>query len=93
MATRVWSSGRIGDWTVSSNWSGGVVPSGGDTAIVGAGDAIIDGLTIEGEAIVLGGTASATSVTLTLDDAKLVASGSGSSLVHTVIDGISLAPL
>ncbi len=76
MATRVWRANTSGSWDDSSFWSGGVVPVAGDTAIVPSGDAIVDGLRIEGESIVLGGSASATSVTLTVYDASFVATSS-----------------
>jgi hypothetical protein len=65
MATQIWSSGTTGQWDDPANWTTSAVPGIGDTAVIDAGSPIIDGLTIEGVSIVLGGTASATSVTLT----------------------------
>lgn len=69
MATRTWIAGRIGYWNVAANWTSGQVPGSGDTTLIGSGaPTITSGTTIAGEAIVLGGFDSATSVTLTAID-------------------------
>ncbi len=85
MATQIWSSGTTGQWDDPANWTTSAVPSTGDTVVIAAGDPLIDGLTIQGVSIVLGGTASATSVTLTASGATFVGSGSGSTELHTIL--------
>jgi len=69
MATQTWMAGTSGLWNVASNWTSDTVPTTGDTAVIGSGEAIVGGLTIQGESIVLGGLASGTSVTLTASGA------------------------
>ena len=85
MSTEIWSSGTTGQWDDPANWTTSAVPSTGDTVVIAAGDPLIDGLTIQGVSIVLGGTASATSVTLTASGATFVGSGSGSTELHTIL--------
>src|SRR5262249_24968723 len=79
-----------------SNWSGGVPPVTSNTAIIGSGDAIIDDLTIQGEFIVLGGSPSATSAALTLNNATIegFAGSSGEFIASLHVSGGTLsAPL
>ena len=37
MATQTWIVGRIGAWFTAANWTSGIIPSTGDTVIVGSG--------------------------------------------------------
>jgi hypothetical protein len=64
MATQTWIAGRIGAWFTAANWTSGIVPSTGDTVIVGSGMPEIDSQTIVGEHITLGGSSNGSTVTL-----------------------------
>ena len=66
MATQTWVSGVVGDWFLPANWTTDTVPIQLDTALIGSGNPIIgDGSAILGQTIVLGGSTTASSVTLT----------------------------
>lgn len=42
MSTQSWALGSIGAWTSDSDWSPGPAPSAGDTALIAAGDDLIE---------------------------------------------------
>lgn len=50
MATYLWTGTTDGDWKTATNWSGGVVPGAGDTAIFNADSKTITGTSITGVA-------------------------------------------
>jgi hypothetical protein len=70
MTTTTWIAGSVGAWTDASNWVGGIVPGSGDTAEIFSGEPQIgSGNPISNEQIILGGSPSASSVTLEATDA------------------------
>lgn len=74
VATQIWVSGTVGDWSSPSNWVSGIPPATGDFAIVNSGFPIIDeGSSIVGITITLGGLQNASPVTLAAIDSTFVA--------------------
>jgi hypothetical protein len=67
--TQTWIAGRVGQWFDTANWTSGTVPSVGDTVIIPSGMPEIDGQTIGGEQITLGGSSSSSIVTLVANSA------------------------
>ncbi|MGD9885193.1 MAG: hypothetical protein AB7U95_34350 [Reyranella sp.] len=71
MTTQTWVSGVVGDWFTPANWTTDTVPVALDTAMIGSGNPTIgQGSSILGQTIVLGGSATASSVTLTAIDSS-----------------------
>jgi hypothetical protein len=69
MATQTWVPGVVGDWFLPANWTTDTVPVPLDTALIGSGMPIIgEGSSILGQTIILGGSATASSVTLAAID-------------------------
>jgi len=69
MSTQTWIAGRVGQWFDTNNWTSGTVPTTGDTVIIPSGMPEIDGQTIGGEQITLGGSSSGSTVTLEANSA------------------------
>ncbi len=83
-----WRSGVTGNWFVADNWTSGVVPAAGDTAIIASGTAIIaasSDASIIGEAIVLGGAEDGSTVVLHAVNAQFAGSGSSSSELNATL--------
>jgi hypothetical protein len=67
--TQTWIAGTVGQWFDANNWTSGTVPTTGDTVIIPSGMPEIDGQTIGGEQITLGGSSSGSTVTLVANSA------------------------
>src|SRR5690242_12287948 len=89
MAAEVrWRDGVTGNWFAAGNWTTGVVPATGDTAIIESGTAIISSSSapvIVGEAIVLGGADDGSAAILQTVDARFEGSGSGATEVNATL--------
>jgi uncharacterized protein YceK len=55
-ATRTWVSGNTGNWSTTTNWSGGVLPSSSETAQINNGNATLDASQQVGQ-LLMGGAA------------------------------------
>lgn len=66
--TETWTGATSGDWNTASNWSGGAVPTSGDTAIVPSGTETnvptLSNATLNGETVTIDGAANFDGVTL-----------------------------
>ena len=90
MALRQWISGTIGNWFNPADWTTGVVPVPGDSAVIHAGTASVSQPVpgpvagVSGVSILLGGLDTGQPVTLEAVDAVFQAF-SGTSVINTVL--------